>query len=82
MGSKEIFYTFVKAGLWEKVSDNENFNDNLLNGEVQKLAEEQSVIGLVAAGLEKFPPDIIPLTEKLTLLGKCQLLEQRYVAMN
>lgn len=82
MGSKEIFYTFVKAGLWEKVIDNENFNDNLLNGEVQKLAEEQSVLGLLTAGVERLTAYNLALTEKLTLLGKCQLIEQRNTAMN
>lgn len=80
----EVFLALVRAGLWEEV--NENLNDNLFSGldwgEVQKLAEEQSVIGLMAAGIEKIAVYSIPFTEKLTLLGKCQLIEQRNEAMN
>ena len=78
------FLVLVRAGLWEKV--NENPNENLFKGlgwgKVQKLAEEQSVVGLVAAGFEKLTAYSLPLTEKLTLLGKCQLIEQRNEAMN
>lgn len=48
----------VRVGLWEKVNENENHTENIFDGldwgEVQKLAEEQSVVGLVVAGLEKF----------------------------
>lgn len=74
------FFSLVRTGLWEKA--NENLFRGLDWGEVQKLAEEQSVVGLVAAGLEKLPSGIFPLTEKLKLLGKCQLIEQRNSAMN
>ncbi len=49
---------------------------------VLRLAGEQSVVGLVAAGLETLPTGILPLTEKLKLVGICQLIEQRNVAMN
>jgi hypothetical protein len=86
MFSVNAFLALVRAGLGGVFNDNENQNENLFEGldwgEVQKLAEEQSVLGLVAAGLEKLPIGIIPLTEKLTLLGKCQLVEQRNKAMN
>lgn len=50
--------------------------------EVLRLAEEQSVLGLVAAGSECYTTCGFSLTEKLTLLGKCQLIEQRNAAMN
>lgn len=50
--------------------------------EVLRLAEEQAVTGLVTAGLERFTAYRLPLTVKLTLLGKCQLIEQRNTAMN
>lgn len=82
----DTFLALVREGLWEDVNDNENQNENLFEGldwgEVQKLAEEQSVVGLVAAGFDKLKVYGLPLTEKLTLLGKCQLMEQRNVAMN
>ena len=96
----KAFLALLRAGLWGKADDNVNLNDNHYEGldwgEVQKLAEEQSVVGLVTAGVEKLtagtfftesnssqrcsvPFQGIPLTEKLTLLGKCQLIEQRNV---
>ena len=80
--NKEVFLTLVGAGLWE---DCETVGDERLAvcwAEVLRLAEEQSVLGLVAAGVEKLTAYSLPLTEKLTLLGKCQLIEQRNSAMN
>ena len=94
----EALLTLLRVGLWEKSNENDlpalqacdlsgaNLNDNsfmsLVWGEVLKLAEEQSVVGLVTAGLEKLPMGILPLTEKLKFAGRCQLIEQRNVVMN
>ena len=82
----KAFLALLRAGLWEEVNEHENQNENRFEGldwgEVQKLAEEQSVVGLVTAGVDKLPTEIVPLTDKLTLLGKCQLIEQQNVAMN
>ena len=50
--------------------------------EVLRLSGDQSVVGLVTAGLEMLPTGILPLTEKLKLVGMCQLIEQRNIAMN
>ena len=84
--NQETFLALVRAGQWEEINDNENQNENLFEGldwgEVQKLAEGQSVVGLVAAGVERLTAYSLPLTEKLTLLGKCQLIEQRNKALN
>ena len=50
----EIFFDLVRAGLW--TGANENANHNFYDGVdwavVYRLAEEQSVVGLVAAGIE------------------------------
>lgn len=99
----KTFLALLRAGLWRRTNDNdnENFVDGLAVNwaEVFRLAEEQSVVGLVTAGVEKLPAGTfftesnsnqrcsvpfqgIPLTEKLTLLGKCQLIEQRNIAQN
>ena len=80
----KAFLALLRAGLWEQVNDNENFVDGLsVNwADVIRLAEEQSVVGIVAAGVERLSDYSLPLTEKLTLLGKCQLIEQQNVAMN
>lgn len=98
MQNRDAFLALVRAGLWGEANENDlpalqacdlsgaNQNENLFDGldwvGVLKLAEEQSVMGLVAAGSAKQPIGILPLTEKLTLLGKCQLIEQRNEAMN
>ena len=83
---QEAFFALVKAGLWENANKNQNQNEYRFEGldwdEVQRLAEEQSVVGLVAAGFNQLTAYRLPLTEKLTLLGKCQLIEQRNLAMN
>lgn len=81
----EAFFALLRAGLWEKVSENDNPNENLFKSlnwdEVQMLAEEQSVMGIVAAGVQNAGVTI-PLDQKLKFLGMCQLIEQRNVAMN
>lgn len=86
MDNREAFFALLRAGLWVEVNENEHLNKHLFLGldwgEVQKLAEEQSVVGLVTAGLENLPTCILPLTEKLKFVGMCQLIEQRNQAMN
>lgn len=81
----EAFLALVRAGLWEKVDDIFNHNDNFFEGldwgDVQKLAEEQSVLGLVTAGIQ-VTGVTIPLSQKLKFLGLCQLIEQRNEEMN
>lgn len=79
---EEVFLSLVRAGLWEGDVKVSGERLAVSGSDVMRLAEEQSVIGLVAAGLEWLTAYSLPLTEKLTLLGKCQLIEQRNVAMN
>ena len=70
----------VRAGLWEK--EVQLLSDIIDFKAVLRIAEEQSVTGLVTAGVEKISTGVIPLPEKLTLLGKCHLVEKRNMAMN
>ena len=72
----------VRAGLWEESESVSGEGLAVSAAGVVRLAEEQSVVGLVVAGLEKLPTGIVPLTEKLTLLGKCQMIEQQNMTMN
>ena len=85
MVNKEAFFALVRAGLWGKVNGNQNQNENLFEGldweGVQKLAEEQSVVGLVTAGIQNLGIQI-PLVQKLKFAGQCQLIEERNVALN
>lgn len=88
----DAFLALVRVGLWDDVKVKGyglKFNDlptAIDYDKVLQLAEEQSVVGLVTAGAEWFMVHgswcKIPLIEKLTLLGKCQLIEQRNEAMN
>lgn len=86
MQNKEAFLASVRAGLWERGVLVSGEGVAVSGTDVLWLAEEQSVVGLVAAGAEWFTVNgsrcMIPLTEKLTLLGRCQLIEQRNEAMN
>ena len=79
------FFSLVYAGLW--AGTNLDLNDNLNLGgkvdwnEVYQLAEEQSVIGVVLAGVEhsnvKPPQELL-----LQWIGEVQMLEQQNKAMN
>lgn len=86
--SQDAFLALVRAGLWGVSNDNVNDNEIFVDGlavsvaEVLRLAEEQTVVGLVAAGVEKVTVYRLPFTEKLKLFGKCQLIEQRNEALN
>lgn len=82
MENREAFFALIRAGLWDNYESVSGERLAVCDSDVLRLAEEQSVIGLMAAGVEKLSANSIPLTEKLMLLGKCQLVEQRNAAMN
>ena len=83
----EAFFALVRAGLWGEAGANLNLNanDNLFEGveweKIYQLAQEQSVQGLVLAGLEhseiKPPKELL-----LQWIGEVQLIEQRNKEMN
>ncbi len=77
--NQETFLALVQAGLWETEAR------LLLNKEVDysvllRLAEEQSVVGLVAAGLEH--TDGVQYETKLKFIGYASQIQQRNIAMN
>ena len=78
--SRRVFIELVKAGLWEKEVQLLPYQD-IKWQEVYRLATEQSVLGLVLAGLEhsdvKPPKEIL-----LQSIGEVQQIEQRNNAMN
>lgn len=87
--NQEAFFELVRAGLWP--NDNHNHNDNHVLfkdvdwAEVYRLAEEQSVVGLIAAGLENLndnPNVNIPLELKLQIIGEALQIEQQNKEMN
>lgn len=98
----QAFLALVRAGLWEDVNLNLNDSLNLLetfgtsdqgraNGKVDwkkvyQLATEQSVLGLVLAGIERSKNANIDLNlnqeELLQWIGEVQILEQQNREMN
>jgi len=79
--NQQAFFALVRAGLWEKevrLSDFKNIDYN----DVYRLAEEQSVVGLVAAGLEHLEDAKIPQEITLLFVGSALQLEHRNRAMN
>ena len=78
---QQAFFALVQAGLWEKdvrLAPLENVDFR----EVYNLAEKQSVVGLVAAGIEHIIDVKVPQEMVLTFVGSTLQLEQRNIAMN
>ncbi len=77
----EAFLELVRAGLWEQEAQLSQYGDINFE-EVLRIAEEQSVVGLVSAGLDhifdvKPPQEIL-----LKFVGKALQLEHQNSAMN
>lgn len=77
----QAFLALVRAGLWEKDVHLSQYG-KISYAIIYQLAEEQSVIGLVAAGLEHVTDVKIPQEEALTFAGSALQLERRNKAMN
>lgn len=75
------FFALIRAGLWEKKAQLSRFDDIDYN-EVYRLAEEQSVVGLVTAGLDQVVDVKLPQTDVLQFVGQALQLEQQNRAMN
>lgn len=81
----QAFFALVRAGLWADVESsnlrNHGFVEPVDWEEVYQMSEEQSVIGLVIAGIEtskvKPPQELL-----LQWIGEVQMLEQQNKAMN
>lgn len=75
----KAFFALIKAGLWEQkvcLLPNEEIDYS----EVLRLAQEQSVVGLVAAGIEHV--DAVPYETKLKFLGYASQIQHRNIVMN
>lgn len=85
-----LFFYLLRAGLWESTSDNQNEIHNLSKivdwDGIYRMAEEQSVVGLVASGLDlikSISSDIsVPQESSLQFVGMTLQLEQQNKAMN
>jgi len=79
--NQQAFFTLLRAGLWENNVRLTQIDDIDFNV-VYRLSEEQSVVGLVAAGIEYVENVKIPQNIVLSFVGSALQLEQRNVAMN
>lgn len=77
----EVFFALVRAGLWEQDARLAPFKEIDFN-QVYRLAEEQSVVGLIAAGLEHVVDIKLPKEIVLQFVGRALQLEQQNRAMN
>lgn len=79
--NQQAFLELVRAGLWEKEARLSQFGD-IDYAEVMRLAQEQAVVGLVAAGFEHVVDVKIPQVWALQFAGQTIQIEQRNQAMN
>ena len=79
--NQQTFFELLRAGLWNKEARLSQFGAINLK-EICRIAEEQSVVGLVAAGLEHVTDVKLPKEEVLLVVGQTLQLEQRNKAMN
>ena len=80
-GNILAFISLLRAGIWETGTSPKAF-DNVDFGMVYKLAQEQSVVGLVAAGLEHVGNLTIPKQEAVPFMTSVINIEQRNMKMN
>lgn len=88
--AQSVFWDLLKAGLWDSQRPVSNYKAQAFRdvdwGEVYRIAEEQSVIGLIAEGIDRFkfqiPSFKIPQEWALQFIGQTLHLEQRNSAMN
>ena len=79
--NQQAFLALVRAGLWEKEARLLPFGQISFE-EIVRLAEEQSVLGLVSAGIEHVSDVVVPKETRLAIAGRVLTMEQRNVAMN
>ena len=77
----DALFALVRAGLWEKEVQLLPYGE-INFAEVLRRAEEQSVVGLVAAGLEHVTDMKPQKKDVLQFIGQAMQLEQRNTAMN
>ena len=79
--NQRAFFELLRAGLWEKDIRLSQYN-NIDYSVIMRLAEEQSVLGLITAGLEKVTDVKIQKEVILQFVGSTLQIEQQNKAMN
>ena len=81
MSNKDAFFALLRAGFWEKDVELREYGTTDFS-QVLLLAQEQSVVGLIAAGLEHVADVKIPQEWALQFVGQMLQIEQRNKVMN
>ena len=76
-----VFFELLKAGLWEKGVSLSAYGE-IDYSDIMRMAEEQSVVGLITAGLEHVVDLKVPQEWALQFIGQTLQIEQRNKAMN
>lgn len=79
--NRQVFFDLLRAGLWEKdvrLSSYEKIDFE----DLHRLASEQSVVGLLAAGIEHVVDMKIAKKDVISFIGSTFQLEERNSAMN
>ncbi len=79
--NQKAFLELIRAGLWEKDVSLSSCGEIDFD-EICRLAQEQAVVGLLAAGMEHVTDVRVPQTLALTMAGEVLQLEQRNRSMN
>lgn len=79
--SIEAFFELLRAGLWGTNAQLSQFKEVDFK-KIYQTADEQSVLGLVVAGIENTQNSIIPQEDALAFVGSTLQIEQRNKAMN
>lgn len=79
--NQRAFFELLRAGLWEKETRLSQYQDIAYSAIIQ-MAEEQSVMGLITAGLEKVSDVKVPKDAVLQFIGSTLQIEQQNQAMN
>ena len=80
-GNQLVFFQLLQSGLWEKdVLLEEGVPIDFI--EIYQLAEEQSIVGLLTAGLDHIKGVKVPQDVTLRFIGSSLQQEQRNLAMN
>lgn len=79
--NQQAFFELVRAGLWEREARLSQYNDIDYEA-IMEMAEEQSVIGLVTAGLEHVQDIKVPQECLLQFIGSTLQIEQQNKDLN
>lgn len=80
-GNRKAFFELLRAGLWEKEARLSHYQDVDFSA-IMQLAEEQSLVGLITAGLEHVEDVKVPKEILLQFIGSTLQIEVQNKAMN